>query len=97
MNSIPISQMLFDIYKAMEKMPGQMWNYNTDRYGDFYCYIEQLTSILNIELTIDINNDWECRYIRFDKLTNELKIDGDIPNNQLIDRLRWMYIQLCLA
>lgn len=97
MNSIPISHMLFDIYEAMEKMPCQMWNYNTDQYGDFYCYIEQLTGLLTIELTIDIDNDWECRYLTFDKLTNELNIDGDIPNNQLIDRLRWMYIQLCLV
>ncbi len=39
-----------------------MWNYNTDQYGDFYCYIEQLTGVMTIELTIDINNDWECRY-----------------------------------
>lgn len=97
MNSIPISHMLVDIYKAMGKMPGQMWNYNTDQYGDFYCYIEQLTGLLTIELTIDINNDWECRYLTFDRRSNELNIDSDIPNDQLIDRLRWMYIQLCLA
>lgn len=97
MNSIPISQMLFDIYEVMKEMPGQMWNYNTDQYGDFYCYIEQLTGMLVIELTIDINNDWECRYLTFNRLTNKLDSDKDIPNSQLIDRLRWMYIQLCLA
>lgn len=94
MNSIPISQMLFDIYNSLFKSKSKIWNYNSDLHGDFYAYIGDYA--LNIELTIDINNDWECRYIIFNMLTNQLDIDDDIPNNQLVDRLRWMYIQLCL-
>lgn len=95
MNSIPISQMLFDIYNAVSKLEDSTWNYHYPEYGDFYVY-NYLDNILNIELTIDIDYDWECRYVTFNMLTNQLDIDEDIPNDQLLDRLRWMYIQLCL-
>lgn len=95
MNSIPISQMLFDIYNAVSKLEDSTWNYHYPEYGDFYAY-NDLDNILNIELTIDIDYDWECRYVTFNMLTNQLDIDEDIPNDQLLDRLRWIYIQLCL-
>lgn len=95
MNSVPISQMLFDIYNAVSKLEDSTWNYNYPEYGDFYIY-NDLDNILNIELTIDIDYDWECRYVTFNMLTNQLDIDEDIPNDQLLDRLRWIYIQLCL-
>lgn len=94
MNNVPISQMLFDIYNEVSKLEDSTWNYHYPEYGDFYMYI--LDNVLNIELTIDINNDWECRYLTFNMLTNQLDIDEDIPIDQLIDRLRWIYIQLCL-
>lgn len=95
MNSIPVSQMLFDIYNAVSKLEDSTWNYYYPEYGDFYVY-NDLDNILNIELTIDIDYDWECRYVTFNMLTNQLDIDEDIPNDQLLDRLRWIYIQLCL-
>lgn len=94
MNSRPISQMLFDIYTEVSKLKNNTWNHYYPIYGDSYMYI--LDNVLNIELTIDINNDWECRYITFNMLTNQLDIDEDIPNDQLLDRLRCIYIQLCL-
>ena len=95
MNSVPISQMLFDIYNTVSKLEDSTWNYYYPEYGDFYVY-NDLDNILNIELTIDIDYDWECRYVTFNMLTNQLDIDEDIPNDQLLDRLRWIYIQLCL-
>lgn len=96
MNSIPISQMLFDIYNKVSKLEDSTWNYHYLEYGDFYVYVDS-DNVLNIELTIDINNDWECRYVTFNMLTNQLNIDEDVPNDQLLERLRWMYIQLCLT
>lgn len=95
MNSIPISQMLFDIYNKVSELEDSTWNYYYPEYGDFYVY-NDLDNVLNIELTIDIDYDWECRYVTFNMLTNQLDIDEDIPNDQLLDRLRWIYIQLCL-
>lgn len=95
MNSVPISQMLFDIYNAVSELEDSTWNYHYPGYGDFYVQ-NDLDNVLNIELTIDIDYDWECRYVTFNMLTNQLDIDEDIPNDQLLDRLRWIYIQLCL-
>lgn len=95
MNSIPISQMLFDIYNKVSELEDSTWNYHYPEYGDFYVY-NDLDNVLNIELTIDIDYDWECRYVTFNMLTNQLDIDEDVPNDQLLDRLRWIYIQLCL-
>ena len=56
--------MLFDIYNAVSKLEDSTWNYHYPEYGDFYVY-NDLDNVLNIELTIDIDYDWECRYVTF--------------------------------